>query len=465
MIEQPRARLETTPHWTLWSCHHYGLDRAVEAAFSTRVGGALLVIAIIAGLVACGGDPAPDTVANAGIVDTKTKAPTRAAQLVSNSSENPTVDLHASPQPSTVTPIPLTPAATPTGVRIPTATPVPPPTATPVPIPTSTPLPLPDLQISGIDSSFLQVNDDDGSTSYRISVSGSYGLTKPSNNFEIAILGLEQFGIKNQTVANVGEGGLFQLDFPEIRFPPGIYSISFEADIGNAVAEQNEENNLSETFSIEIREPKEFTRAEIADYKKIAHHTLNNKISVRSWGWVEPVRIYVGENIPEQFVKDIEVTVKQHMSFGGGSIEISYVGDVENSNFEIYLVEHAELKSLFPSSKLNFDTVAGNTQLSYSNGRQISRIVIGIATNRTDGTPYMEGFITMAIRHEIAHGLAGLTHSEDLIGMFGVDKNYLNPNYTSGEERIFQLAYEIPAGTSEDDVERYIRVLDAEPTT
>ena len=173
----------------------------------------------------------------------------------------------------TPTPLPTptaTPVPTPTYTPIPTPTPTP--TATPIPTPTpkptATPVPLPDLQITSISYKFLKVNDNDITTSYSLTVTGAYGKVKPDKPFNIGILGLE--GILNNPafpVTNINNDGAFSLIIPEVRLPDKNspkYNISAIADIGEVIAEQNEGNNKSREFVVEVESPLTVTERQFA---------------------------------------------------------------------------------------------------------------------------------------------------------------------------------------------------------
>jgi len=466
-----------------------GLVNKVNSILKSGLGKTLLITGSVFLMYACGGSATP-TVTSTPVptnnipVATATVNPIPTSQRLIESTSTVTEqpedtttpevppDPTDTPLPPTPTPVSTTATPEPTNTPVPTPTQFPTstlePTSTPNPTPTSvtptaTPVPLPDLQITDISYNFLKVNDNDRTTSYSLLVTGTYGQTKPNKPFDIRLLGLEGIIDSNHQVTRVNNDGTFTLEIPEVRLPDKNnpkYNISAEADIGKVIDEQNEDNNESNEYMLEVSEPKEFSPDEVRDYKRIGHHRLNSDESFPKRGWTDPVIVYVSEDTPDEYLEDINATIMQNIALSGETIDVSYTDDPETANFKISLVDHSQLGSLFPQSEADFNQAAGSTEILQYNGR-ILKVIIGIATNRVDGSPYDQEFIPMAIKHEIAHGLTSVFHAENFPGMFGTDNNYLNPRYTAREERMLQLAYTIPPGTLEQDVERYIRVVDS----
>jgi len=126
------------------------------------------------------------------------------------------------PPTATTAPVPTaTPVPPPTATTapVPTATPVPPARATTAPVPTATPVPLPDLQITDISYNFLNVDDNDGTTSYSLLVTGTYGQTKPNKSFDIRLLGLEGIISSDHQVTHINNDGTFTLEIPKVSLP------------------------------------------------------------------------------------------------------------------------------------------------------------------------------------------------------------------------------------------------------
>lgn len=172
------------------------------------------------------------------------------------------------------------PTATPTDTPIPTPTytPVPTPTNTPIPTATPTPVPLPDLQISNIDAKFLQVNDND--TSYRLTVTGTYGQTKPDKPFdvEVEIIGLE--GVVKKLVhqvTRINDNGTFTLEIPEVGLldkNSPTYNIFAVVDSGKVIDEKDEDNNKSKVLELKVYEPVTATIDEFNYFSKAVGQSI-----------------------------------------------------------------------------------------------------------------------------------------------------------------------------------------------
>jgi len=317
---------------------------------------------------------------------------------------------------------------------------------------------LPDLQISNISYTFLKVNDD-GTTSYSLTVTGIYGQIKPDKPFDIKVLGLE--GILNNHTFPVTKinNGTFTLEIPEVRLPDiggRIYNISATADIGRVIVEQDEGNNTSREFVLEVEEPQTFTRDVVENYKLVAHYVENSNRSLPKAGWDKnaPMRIYVDE-APDKYRGMLDEVVDY---LGENNVDVDFASDVYSGNGPIFIGTHAQYYEKYPNKdKEFFDKKAGYFEFTTRNNT-ITKAEIVIFTNYSTGVPHDEESIRSAMIEEILQS-TGLTNDLDNYpGIFGQTSSPIE--LTEMDKEIIRLGNLIRPGTLERDVERYIRVID-----
>ena len=393
--------------------------------------------------------------------ETPTLLPTLTPYPTATSTPEPT----ATPTPMP-TPIPTnTPQPTPTNTPMPTPTYTPRPTATPVPtpVPTATPVPLPDLQIANISYNFLKVNDNDGTTSYSLTVAGTYGLTKPNKPFSIGILGLEGIIDSTHQVTRINNDGTFALEIPEVRLPDKnspTYKISAVADIDKVIDEQNENNNESSKFVLEVREPQTFTRDVVKNYKLVAHHreysSTNESIPKRGWDENAPIRIYIDE-APDKYRGMLGEVIGY---LGENNVDVDFASDVSSGNSPIFIGTHARYYEKYPHKNKEFyNKRAGSVQFT-ARGNIITKAEIVIFTDSIqDNYHYSDKFVQSAMIEEILQISTGLLNDLDNYqGIFAQYKTRSGTELTEMDKEIIRLGNVIPAGTLERDVEKYIRV-------
>src|SRR3989338_7055094 len=315
---------------------------------------------------------------------------------------------------------------------------------------------LPDLQISNISYTFLKVND--STTSYSLTVTGTYGKVKPDKPFDIRLFGLEGIIDSTHQVTSINNDGTFTLQIPEVRLPDNNspeYKVFATADIGRVIVEQDEGNNTSREFVLEVEEPQTFTRDVVENYKLVAHYVENSNRSLPKAGWDKnaPMRIYVDE-APDKYRGMLDEVVDY---LGENNVDVDFASDVYSGNGPIFIGTHAQYYEKYPNKdKEFFDKKAGYFEFTTRNNT-ITKAEIVIFTNYSTGVPHDEESIRSAMIEEILQS-TGLTNDLDNYpGIFGQTSS--PTELTEMDKEIIRLGNLIRPGTLEIDVEKYIRVI------
>ena len=439
----------------------FPLENIVKGTLKSGAGRSLLLMGVmgISYLISgCGANP----------ISTSTPTPTNT---------RPPATATFSPSPTAQRPVPSTPEATeepyniptPESVYTPTPEPTPAPTYTPEPTPPPTPtlkptpVPLPDLQIANIKADFSQVNGD-GTTSYNLTVTGNYGLTKPDKAFNIGILGLEGI-IGSNHPATIKNDGTFSLVIPVVRLPDKgspAHRIFAIADIGNVIEEQNEGNNKSGAFELKVNEPPITTRQAWEYCQEICFGGETDNIKEIT-KWRDPIRVYVRGEPTKEHLNELDKTLDDLHKNG---YDVQYVNNPDEANFTYYLnVDRKFYDNILRPyvSKEFLDKNAG-VAAPFFEGHVIKKGIAAVAKNSIHGFDYPPDFIKHLIREEATQLVTGIRNDSYRYkgSIFYEDSSDMPLTFLPIDEEVIRLMASnvIKSGMTMEQVRNVIRVVD-----
>ena len=334
-------------------------------------------------------------------------------------------------------------------------------------------VPFPDLEITKINPAFLKVNDD-GTSSYKVEIGGDYGPTKPDKAFDIGIeiSGLEGkltkltvpvTEIKDGTFLGVIEVALLDKNSPR-------YNISATVDPGNAVKEQNEDNN-TKALELKVIEPVTATQEELDYFKKAVGakiHKFENGVPVyvkfygSADGTVKP---------DEKMVQNFKDIVLQVEKITNGNLTFRYDEPPANApTLEAYFLDnrHKDMYILFPGAEPpKYDKASGLSRVEYTPNGIITKARIAVSTHPPSWSSRIpEGEEILTSLHELSHVIGDLNHLggpiDTVLDSGARSYNQSHQTFFRIDEIILRLLYSPFAepGRSPDDVKRFIRVTD-----
>ena len=254
-----------------------------------------------------------------------------------------------------------------------------------------------------MDAQFLRVNDD-GTTSYKLVVTGLYVGTKPGR-FNVRIDGLEGIIESPLPVTNIGSGS-YSLP-KQIRLQPGIYHISAEANADNSILELRKYNNRSEPLQLEVYEPVTVSLDDFNYFLAAAGSRVNKfdsvPVYVRFFGSADKT-VKVSEDRIQAFKDGVAPIEKET----GGNLTFRYTEPPSGAPIiNLFYVPHSDFYKLISDTPPSLDKYAGLVfKTEFGLDGYIQRIDIVIATDSPNWpglrSPKMLNFFTL---HELINGI------------------------------------------------------------